>query len=82
MVANRKKMTCEGIYLNVTLVIQGYLVSVYFFHVTYGCLMMRVQWLATLGLVETDYNKLTRTIKRDYQTHTLLGMHQGEIGPL
>lgn len=44
--------------------------------------VMGVQWLATLGPVETDYNKLTMTIKGDDQTYTFQGMHQGEIGPL
>ncbi|KAJ8759120.1 hypothetical protein K2173_004127 [Erythroxylum novogranatense] len=84
MVANREKVSCEGRCLNVTLAIQGYLTSADFFVLPVAAcpVVMGVQWLATLGPIETDYNKLTMTIKGNDQIHTFQGEQQGEMGPL
>ncbi|KAL5736045.1 hypothetical protein ACOSQ2_030833 [Xanthoceras sorbifolium] len=65
IVANREKIDCVGRYLALSLEIQGYKMQVDFYVLLIvACqLVLGVQWLATLGPIETDYKKLTMTFQ-------------------
>ncbi|KAK0608629.1 hypothetical protein LWI29_033588 [Acer saccharum] len=63
MVANREKINCAGRCMGLTLIIQGHSVRADFFVLPVAAcqVVLGVQWLETLGPVETDYRKLTMT---------------------
>ncbi|KAJ8754420.1 hypothetical protein K2173_002871 [Erythroxylum novogranatense] len=83
-IANKEKMICHGRCLNLSLIIQGYHTSADFFVLPVAAypIVLGIQWLATLGPVETDYANLTMTIKRGDQLHTFHGIKRGELEPL
>lgn len=63
MVANREKVNCAGMCQGITIDVQGHLITAdYFVFPVAACpIVLGVQWLATLGPIETDYSKLTMT---------------------
>ena len=61
MVANRDKIDCVGQCLGLTVLIQDHPITTDFYVLPVAACqaVLGVQWLATLGPVETDYHKLT-----------------------
>ena len=61
MVANQEKIICGGRCLALSILIQGHVViaDFYVLLVTACHVVLGVQWLATLGPIETDYRNLT-----------------------
>ena len=84
MVANRDKIECEGMCLALPLVIQGYHIKVDFYILPVAAcqVVLGVQWLETLGPIETDYRQLTMSFKEGEATQTLHGIKQPGISPL
>ena len=60
-VANEEKIDCTGLCPRLTINIQGHMVTAdYNILLAAACpTVFGVQWLATLGPVETDYKRLT-----------------------
>ncbi|KAL5840697.1 hypothetical protein ACOSQ4_013305 [Xanthoceras sorbifolium] len=81
MVANTEKIECLGRCLALTLEIQGYQVKVDFYVLPIAAcpLVLGVQWLATLGPVETDYRELIMTFKEGGLVRTLHGVKKKEM---
>ncbi|KAL5718323.1 hypothetical protein ACHQM5_011236 [Ranunculus cassubicifolius] len=80
MVANRDTIECAGQCKALTTIIQGYPVTsdYYVLPVTACQMVLGVQWLETLGLIETDYSKLSMTFKVGGISHTFQGFkHDG-----
>ena len=44
--------------------------------------ILGVQWLETLGLIETDYKKLSMSFTQADRTHILKGMISSELAPM
>lgn len=84
MVANREKIECVGQCQAFTLIIQGLPVTTDFYVVpVIACQMvLGVQWLETLGPIETDYKKLTMTFQVRGVSHTFQGLSQISIATL
>ncbi|KAJ8752156.1 hypothetical protein K2173_003764 [Erythroxylum novogranatense] len=84
MVANRDQITCQGMCQGVSLTIQGYRTTADFFVLpSAACpIVLGVQWMATLGPIQTDYKTLTMTIKDHDKSIIFQGMRQGEAKPL
>ncbi|KAH9779621.1 hypothetical protein KPL71_007762 [Citrus sinensis] len=84
MVANREKIECVGQCQALTLIIQGLPVTTDFYvlPVTACQMVLGVQWLETLGPVETDYKKLTMTFQVGGVSHTFQGLGQTSIAAL
>ena len=84
MVANRDKIECEGMCLALPLVIQGYHIKADFYILPVSAcqVVLGVQWLETLGPIETDYRQLTMSFKEGEATQTLHGIKQPGISPL
>ena len=63
MVANREKIVCGGRCLALSILIQGHVVIADFYVLPVAAchVVLGVQWLATLGPIETDYRNLTMT---------------------
>nr|TKR58079.1 hypothetical protein D5086_0000328630 [Populus alba] len=84
MVANREKIKCAGQCQALTLIIQGHPVTTdYYILPVAACqLVLGVQWLATLGPVETDYKQLTMNFKLAGISHTFQGLGRNDIEAL
>jgi hypothetical protein len=80
-VANREKIDCIGLYPSLTIMIQGQIVTAdYFILLVAACLVvLGVQWLATLGPVETDYKRLTMSFKKDGNLCVFQGLKQSGL---
>ncbi|KAL5787255.1 hypothetical protein ACOSP7_004204 [Xanthoceras sorbifolium] len=78
MVGNKEIITCTGRCLGLTLMAQGYLIQVDFYVllVVASQIVLGVQYLETLGPIETNYRQLTMTFSYRNQTHTLHGIQQ------
>lgn len=76
MVANKECVECAGLCRSLTVFIKGKPVKVdYYVLPVAACpLVLGVQWLATLGTIETDYSTLTMNFKQDGQIHTFHGL--------
>ncbi|KAA8526488.1 hypothetical protein F0562_008310 [Nyssa sinensis] len=72
MVANQEKIECVGQCRALTVTIQGHSVTAdyYILLVAAYQLVLGVQWLETLGPIETDYKQLTMTFKVEGISHT------------
>ncbi|KAL5778101.1 hypothetical protein ACOSP7_011027 [Xanthoceras sorbifolium] len=81
MVANREKINCTGRYLALPLDIQGYKVKANFYILPVAAcqLVLGVQWLATLGPIEMNYQRLTMTFYDKGTSHTFQGMKQSGL---
>ncbi|KAJ8759923.1 hypothetical protein K2173_010069 [Erythroxylum novogranatense] len=84
MVANKEKITCSGKCSAVTLNIQGFQTQVdfYILPVAACSLVLGVQWLSTLGPIETDYKNLTMTVKQGNLPYTFHGIKGGNLEAL
>lgn len=82
--ANREKITCSGQCQALTITIQGLAITAdyYVLPVAPCPFILEVQWLETLGSIETDYKHLTMTFKVGGVPHTFHGLKQTIMGPL
>lgn len=76
MVANGEKIKCAGRCLGLTILVQGQTIRADFYVLPVAACqaVLGVQWLETLGPIETDYRKLTMTFHRDGVARTLQGL--------
>jgi hypothetical protein len=44
--------------------------------------VLGVQWLETLGPIETDYKQLSMSFCHAGKSHTILGLHRSELAPM
>lgn len=72
MVANQEKIECVGQCQALTIIIQGYSITTDYYVLSVAAcqLVLGVQWLETLGPIETDYKQLTMTFKVGGVLHT------------
>ncbi|XP_048323214.2 uncharacterized protein LOC107404744 [Ziziphus jujuba] len=79
MVANKERIECAGLCHALTMKIQGCPVTAdYYVLPVAACpIVLGVEWLDTLGPIETDYARLTMTFKQDGIIHTFQGVQQG-----
>ncbi|KAH7538167.1 hypothetical protein FEM48_Zijuj03G0170300 [Ziziphus jujuba var. spinosa] len=79
MVANGDRIECIGKCMGLTLTVQNCPVrsDFYVLPVAACSIVLGVQWLETLGPVETDYRKLTMKFKLDDRPYQLQGIHDG-----
>ncbi|KAL5807034.1 hypothetical protein ACOSQ3_029918 [Xanthoceras sorbifolium] len=84
MVGNCEKIEYTGRSLNLTLVIQNHPIRADFYILLRAAcqVVLGVQWLETLGPVETDYKKLTMTFRSEGQNRTFQGMSRAQLEPL
>ncbi|KAH9699581.1 hypothetical protein KPL71_024420 [Citrus sinensis] len=84
MVANREQIECAGQCQRLTLTVQGHLITAdYYILPVAACqLVLGVQWLETLGPIETDYKKLTMTFRKGEGIHTFRGMERAGMEAL
>ena len=84
MAANCDKIECEGMCLALPLVIQGYHIKADFYILPMAAcqVVLGVQWLETLGHIETDYWQLTISFKEGQTTQTLHGIKQPGLSAL
>ena len=66
MVANRDKINCDGRLIGLSLLVQNFPIQAYFYFLPAAAcqVVLGFQWLATLGQIETDYNKLTMSFQQ------------------
>jgi len=76
VVANRERVECAGHCQGIMLSIQGITITTdYYVLPVAACqVVLGVQWLETLGPVETDYKQLTMTFRIGGVRHTLQGL--------
>jgi hypothetical protein len=76
VVANRERVECAGRCQGIMLSIQGITITTdYYVLPVAACqVVLGVQWLETLGPVETDYKQLTMTFRIGGVRHTLQGL--------
>ncbi|KAL5755185.1 hypothetical protein ACOSP7_023405 [Xanthoceras sorbifolium] len=74
MMANKEKIDCSGKCISLTLFIQDQPITTDFY--------VLVQWLETLGPVETDYQKLTMSFQLQGKRCQFQGVKQAETAPL
>ncbi|KAA8520263.1 hypothetical protein F0562_014519 [Nyssa sinensis] len=84
MVANQEKIECVGQCQALTVTIQGHsVIADYYILPVAACqLVLGVQWLETLGPIETDYKQLTMTFKVEGISHTFQGLGRADIAAL
>nr|GEY45182.1 transposon Ty3-G Gag-Pol polyprotein [Tanacetum cinerariifolium] len=81
VVANREKLACTGRVRNLSLVVQGCVISTDFFMLSVAaCLIvLGVQWLKTLGPIEFDFNNLTMGFHILGSHHKLQGLKASKL---
>ncbi|GJZ88094.1 transposon ty3-G gag-pol polyprotein [Tanacetum coccineum] len=84
VVANREHVSCTGRVRNLTITIQGYVISTDFFVLPVAAcpIVLGVQWLKTLGPVEIDYNQLTIGFNMAGSSHKLQGLKGSDLAAL
>lgn len=84
VVANREKIDCPGRCLALTLHFQGYEVTTDFYILPVAAcqVVLGVQWLETLGTVQTNYRKLTMSFQIQGVTYNLKGMDRPALAAL
>ncbi|GKE03848.1 putative unclassified retrotransposon protein, partial [Tanacetum coccineum] len=84
VVGNREKMVCTGRVKDLTIVIQGYTITTDFFVLPVAAcpIVLGVQWLKTLGPIETDFEKLTLGFRLAGSSHKLQGLKMSELTAL
>ncbi|CAL5444953.1 unnamed protein product [Camellia sinensis] len=78
MVANRNKIDCDGQCVGLTLLVQDFPIQADFYVLPAAAcqVVLGVQWLATLGPVETDYSRLTMTFQQGGKSCMFQGLKQ------
>lgn len=78
MVTNKEKIECVDQCQSVTIQVQSCPVMVDFYVLPKAAcsLVLCIQWLATLGLIETDYSQLKMSFKKDSILYTLHEIRQ------
>ena len=81
MVANREKIDCAARCLTLTLLVQGYLTTSDFYVLPVAACqaVLGVQWLETLGPIETNCRELTMTFNKEGITHQFHGLRRSEV---
>ncbi|KAL5844476.1 hypothetical protein ACOSQ3_010530 [Xanthoceras sorbifolium] len=84
MVVNRERINCAGRCKGVALLIQGHAIQVDFFVLPVAACqaVLGVQWLETLGPIETDYKKLTMSFHYDGKVQILHGLSRQPLEAL
>ncbi|EYU45221.1 hypothetical protein MIMGU_mgv1a024659mg, partial [Erythranthe guttata] len=84
MVANQETIECAGQCQALTLSIQGCSVTAYYYILPVAAcqLVLGVQWLETLGSIETDYKQLSMTFKVNGISRTFRGLGRAVVGAL
>nr|GFB16553.1 transposon Ty3-G Gag-Pol polyprotein [Tanacetum cinerariifolium] len=84
VVANREKLACTGRVRNLSLVVQGCVISIDFFVLLVAAcpIVLGVQWLKTLGSIEFDFNNLTIGFHITSSHHKLQGLKASELSAL
>nr|GEV32001.1 transposon Ty3-G Gag-Pol polyprotein [Tanacetum cinerariifolium] len=84
VVANRDKLACTGRVRNLSLVVQGCVISIDFFVLLVAAcpIVLGVQWLKTLGPIEFDFNNLTMGFHIAGSHHKLQGLKASELSAL
>nr|GEZ82096.1 hypothetical protein [Tanacetum cinerariifolium] len=84
VVANREKLVCTGRVRNLSLVVQGCVISTNFFVLPVAAcpIVLGVQWLKTLRPIEFDFNNLTIGFHIAGSHHTLQGLKASELSSL
>lgn len=81
MIGNREHIECTRKSLGLTLIVQGCPIRADFYILPVAAcpVVLGVQWLETLGLVETNYYQLTMTFQQDGQQHTFQGVSRSGL---
>nr|GEX05898.1 transposon Ty3-G Gag-Pol polyprotein [Tanacetum cinerariifolium] len=84
VVANREKLACTGRVRNLSLAVQGCVISTDFFMLPVAAcpIVLGVQWLKTLGPIEFDFNNLTTGFHIAGLRHKLQGLKASELSAL
>jgi hypothetical protein len=83
-VGNKEVIECTGRCLGLSLSLQGITIRADFFVLPVAACqaVFGVQWLETLGPIETDYKKLSMSFTQACRIHILKGMTSSELAPL
>jgi hypothetical protein len=83
-VDNKDVIECTGRCLGLSLSLQGITIRADFFVLPVAACqaVLGVQWLETLGPIETDYKKLNMSFTQADRIHILKGMTSSELAPL
>ncbi|KAH7544951.1 hypothetical protein FEM48_Zijuj01G0040500 [Ziziphus jujuba var. spinosa] len=84
MVANGDRIECVGKCMGLTLTVQNCPMQSDFYVLPVAAcpIILGVQWLETLGPIETDYRQLTMKFKLDDRPYQLQGIHRASISAL
>nr|GEY34905.1 transposon Ty3-G Gag-Pol polyprotein [Tanacetum cinerariifolium] len=84
VVANREKLACTGRVQNLSLVVQGCVISTDFFVLPVAAcpIVLGVQWLKSLGPIEFDFNNLTLGFHIAGSHHKLQGFKASKLSAL
>ncbi|KAL5784030.1 hypothetical protein ACOSQ2_006422 [Xanthoceras sorbifolium] len=84
MVGNKEKIECTGRCLGLSLTIQEYIdqADFYVLSVAVCQAVLGVQWLETLGPIETGYKHLTMTFNQMGKPYTLHGLRRTNLQPM
>ncbi|XP_052171618.1 uncharacterized protein LOC127787594 [Diospyros lotus] len=84
MISNGEHIECTGKSLGLTLIVQRCPIRADFYILpVVACpVILGVQWLETLGPVETNYRQLTMTFQHDGHQHTFQGVSRSGLQPL
>ena len=83
-VGNKEVIECTGRCLGLSLSLQGINIRADFFVLPVAACqaVLGVQWLETLGPIETDYRKLSMSFTQAGKIHILKGLTNSELAPL
>jgi len=83
-VGNKEVIECTGRCLGLSISIQGITIRADFFVLPVAACqaVLGVQWLRTLGPIETDYKTLRMSFKQNGKIHVLTGLSSTDLAPL
>lgn len=83
-VANRERVKCTGRCLALTMTVQNHVITAVFYVLPVAACqaVLGVQWLETLGSIETNYKELTMAFTKDGQRYKLQGLRRSELEAL
>ena len=84
MVANWDKINCDGRCLGLTLLVQNFPIQAVFYILPAATcqVVLGVQWLATLGPIETNYKKLTMSFQQGGKPCMFQGLRPPTVAAL